>query len=94
MRLFEAARLRRADHLRRWPGLDDLFRPGQEILIARDAEDVARYLSALDAADAAEIGGRGRRRVLAEHTADHRARELEGYVAELRQEGRGSTARR
>jgi spore maturation protein CgeB len=94
VRLFEAAACGVPIISDDWPGLVDLFRPHHEILIARNAEDVVHYLTALDAADAAEIGARARRRVLAEHTADHRARELEGYVAELRQEGRGSSARR
>jgi spore maturation protein CgeB len=88
VRLFEAAACGVPIISDDWPGLADLFKPHHEILIARSADDVTHYLSTLDAADAAEIGARARRRVLAEHTADHRARELEGYVAELRQEGR------
>ncbi|HVT10469.1 MAG TPA: glycosyltransferase [Polyangia bacterium] len=91
VRLFEAAACGVPIISDDWPGLAELFRPHHEILIARNAEDVVHYLSALDAADAALIGARARRRVLAEHTADHRARELESYVAELRQEGRGSS---
>jgi len=84
VRLFEAAACGVPIISDDWPGLSELFRPHHEILIARTADDVAHYLRTLDPAESAQIGARARRRVLAEHTADHRARELESYVSELR----------
>jgi spore maturation protein CgeB len=84
VRLFEAAACGVPIISDDWPGLASLFRPHHEILIARCADDVAHYLEALDPDEVARLGLRARRRVLAEHTADHRAEQLSGYVAELR----------
>jgi spore maturation protein CgeB len=72
-RLFEAACCGSpilSDH---WQGLDAFLEPGREILVADDTEQA---LAALDRSDAdlAQIAARARERVLAEHTADHRAR--------------------
>ena len=56
-------------------GLDAFFEPGREILVAESADDV---LAALDRSDEdlRPIAARARERVLAEHTADHRAAQL------------------
>jgi spore maturation protein CgeB len=84
VRLFEAAACGVPIISDDWPGLSTLFRPHHEILIARCADDVIHYLEGLDPREAVRVGQRARARVLAEHTALHRATELEGYVAELR----------
>jgi spore maturation protein CgeB len=94
VRLFEAAACGVPIISDDWPGLAELFRPHHEILIARSGDDVVHYLTALDPAEAAQIGARARRRALAEHTAARRALELESYVAELRARGRGSSMKR
>ncbi len=65
-----------------WPGLDAFFRPGREILVADSADDVLGYLRDLPEAERLRIARRARRRVLAAHTADHRAGTLETYLAE------------
>jgi spore maturation protein CgeB len=65
-----------------WPGLDEFFRPGQEILIARTADDVRLILRELPEARRTAIAEAARQRVLGNHTGDHRAAELEGYAAE------------
>ena len=72
-----------------WDGLDTLFEPGREIIICKDADDV---LAALDLPEANRraIANAYRRRVLAEHTGDHRARELEDYLISARKTERGS----
>ncbi|HVV51841.1 MAG TPA: glycosyltransferase [Polyangia bacterium] len=85
VRLFEAAACGVPIISDDWPGLAALFEPGREILIARRAEEVAGYLTSLSPAEAARIGMRARQRVLAEHTAEDRAVQLESYVAELRE---------
>jgi spore maturation protein CgeB len=84
VRLFEAAACGVPIISDEWPGLAKFFRPHHEILIARRADDVVHYLTGFDDEEAARVGQRARHRVLAEHTADHRAEQLEGYVAELR----------
>ena len=81
VRLFEAAACGVPIISDWWDGLDSLFEPGREILIAEKSADVLRFLRKSDD-DRKRIGARARARVLAEHTATHRARELESYVAE------------
>ena len=68
-----------------WKGLETLFRPDLEILISESARDTLRILSEVPERVRRQIGRRARRRVLAEHTAEHRAIQLEGYAAEARQ---------
>ena len=83
VRLFEAAACAVPVISDRWAGLGSIFVPDREILVADTAEDVIAYLTTLSAERRREIGERARARVLAEHTAEHRAEELERYVAEL-----------
>jgi spore maturation protein CgeB len=81
VRLFEAAACAVPIISDWWDGLDSLFEPDSEILIAESSADVLRYLRISDD-DRRRIGQRARTRVLEEHTAAHRAEELERYVAE------------
>jgi spore maturation protein CgeB len=83
VRLFEAAACAVPIISDWWEGLDELFEVGREILIARSGDDVMRYLRELDEEERRAIGRRARERVLREHTAAHRARELESYYAEV-----------
>jgi spore maturation protein CgeB len=66
-----------------WDGLERFFVPGKEILVADDAQQVVRYLTEIGEEERRAIGERARRRVLAEHTAERRAEELETYAHEL-----------
>lgn len=63
-----------------WDGLDSLFEPGKEILVVRSPADVTRILQDLPEAERRSIGVRARRRALSEHTAAHRAAQLETHV--------------
>ncbi|MDP9415168.1 MAG: glycosyltransferase [Pseudomonadota bacterium] len=58
-----------------WEGLDRFFEPGAEILIARSREDAVAALD-LPEEETLQIARAARERVLAEHTSEHRAREL------------------
>lgn len=85
VRLFEAAACGTpmvSDH---WEGLDKFFSDGREIRIARSA---AEMLAALELAEAERVGiaEAARRKVLAGHTADHRAAELEELLFEAAEE--------
>jgi spore maturation protein CgeB len=83
VRLFEAAACGTpiiSDH---WDGIDTLLQPGREILIARSSREVLEWIRDLPEAERTALGSRGRARVLAQHTAAHRATELEGYALEL-----------
>jgi spore maturation protein CgeB len=77
VRLFEAAACAVPVLSDAWEGLDAFFAPGEEILI----EDVEAAL-ALTAEQRARMGARARERVLAEHTAQRRAEQLEALVGE------------
>jgi spore maturation protein CgeB len=81
VRLFEAASCGVPIISDPWDGLDTLFRPGREIVIAHTPDQVLATL-ALPEPRRTSIGHGGRKRVLAEHTAAHRARDLERLVLE------------
>ncbi len=84
VRLFEAAACATPIISDRWAGIESLFRPGSEILLADTAEDVLVLLTGMDEAERSAIGRRARQRVLAEHTAAHRAAELVAALADAR----------
>lgn len=83
VRLFEAAACGVPVISDRWPGLEDLFEPGREILVARSAAEVIRLVREMPERDRRAIGLRARERALAAHTAGHRAEALERYTREL-----------
>jgi spore maturation protein CgeB len=80
-RLFEAAASGAAILSDSWPGLEEFFTPGSEILVA-DTTDQA--IAALDLSDGelARIARAAQERAAQEHTADHRVRELECLLAQ------------
>ena len=82
VRLFEAAACGTPIISDAWDGFDQFFRPGEEALVTRSADDVLRYLRELDEPARRQIGRRARERVLASHTAAHRAAEFEAHVLE------------
>jgi spore maturation protein CgeB len=80
VRLFEAAACGVPILSDPWDGLGELFEPGRELIVVHDTDDVMR---ALRRSDGKDIGHRARARVLAAHTAAHRAAALEQYVREV-----------
>ncbi len=86
VRLFEAGACARAIISDAWPGIETLFVPGEEILLAQSAEAVLDILGGVSPAARARIGQAARRRVLNEHTADHRAQRLHELVAQTAHE--------
>ena len=79
VRLFEAAACATPIVSDRWDGLDQLLAPDREIVLA---DTTAQVLDALERPDAVTIGEAARARVLAEHSATHRAQELEHHLAQ------------
>jgi spore maturation protein CgeB len=60
-----------------------LFTPDTEILIADSAAQVTDILCHLPDEQRRQIAANARKRVLTHHSADHRARQLEDYYAEV-----------
>jgi spore maturation protein CgeB len=78
-RLFEAAACETPIISDSWPGLENFLTPGEEILVADSSEDVVNALL-LNPEELRRVGRAARERVLAEHTAEHRGRELTGLL--------------
>lgn len=74
-RLFEAAACGSVIASDTWPGLEQFFTPGEEIVPVEDAGDVLRTLSAANQ-ELARIAARARQRTLDENTGDRRAESL------------------
>ena len=81
-RLFEAAACGVPILSDAWPGLEDFFAPGREILIATDA---AQATAALDLApgELTPIARAARERVLDEHSSARRAQQLIALIEEV-----------
>jgi spore maturation protein CgeB len=78
-RLFEAAACGAPLVSDAWEGLDEFFTPGEEILVAGGPDDIVRAMAMSDA-ERTRMARAARERVLAEHTAAHRADELVGLL--------------
>jgi spore maturation protein CgeB len=83
VRLFEAAACGTPVISDAWDGLGEIFTVGSEILVARTPEESLSYLQDIAEQEARAMGRRARARVLAEHTAEKRAEQLERYVLEV-----------
>ncbi|MGH9457356.1 MAG: CgeB family protein [Thermoanaerobaculia bacterium] len=82
VRLFEAAACAVPIVSDSWPGLDDFFEPGREIVLCESPEQVVETIHDMPEEERRAIGARARERVLRNHTAAHRALELERYYTE------------
>lgn len=76
-RVFEAAGAGACVITDAFEGVEQFLSPGEEILVARDGDEVCRHLAALTPEHALQIGQRARERVLAQHTYALRAEQLE-----------------
>jgi spore maturation protein CgeB len=83
VRLFEAAACGTAIVSDRWAGIESLLVPGEEILLAASAQEVVDILRTTTEKQRLQLSVRARQRILAEHTAAHRAEQLEGYAFDL-----------
>ncbi len=81
-RLFEAASCGTPLISDRWEGLDEFFTPGEQVVLARTAEDVTAAMGLSDA-ERLRIAAAARERTLAEHTAAARVRTLEALLVSL-----------
>jgi spore maturation protein CgeB len=76
-RVFEAAGAGACLISDEWEGVEDFLTPGEEVLVAADGAEVAELLTGLDPARARAIGEAALERVLAEHTYERRAAQVE-----------------
>jgi spore maturation protein CgeB len=82
-RLFEAAACAAAIVSDDWAGLDAFFDPSEELVIAHTTDEALATL-ALPAARARSVGEAARARVTAQHTAAHRAQDMEELLGGAR----------
>lgn len=82
-RVFEAAGAGACLITDAWEGIELFLTPGEEVLVARDGQDVAEHLQALTPERARAIGEAARQRIASEHTYARRAAEVDAL---LRQE--------
>ncbi|UPK30864.1 CgeB family protein [Bradyrhizobium sp. 195] len=93
VRLFEAAACGTPIVSDRWPGIETILKPSREILLASGPHEVVEILRDMPEEQRRTIAHNARRRVLAEHTSDHRASQLESYYVEASARRRRKTAR-
>ncbi|MBV8102125.1 MAG: glycosyltransferase [Verrucomicrobia bacterium] len=79
-RMFEAAGAGACLITDRWQGLDHFLEPEQEVLVANNGAEVAAILEDLDPEHARQIGEAARQRVLASHTYEKRALEVQAVL--------------
>lgn len=91
VRLFEAAACGVPIISDTWPGLEQLFTPGEEIVVAPSTHQVLQVLGSMPEEQRQHMVRRARARVLAQHTAGHRARQFEQLVRAVQAE-KGATA--
>jgi spore maturation protein CgeB len=76
-RVFEAAGASACLITDAWVGIENIFEPDEEILVAHGGEEVAAHVVDLTPDRAREIGQAAHRRVLAQHTYAQRAAQLD-----------------
>jgi spore maturation protein CgeB len=80
VRLFEASACGAAILSDPWPGLEEFFTPGEEILLPRNSQEVITILESLSDEERVRMGCRARQRTLDQHTSVHRAAQFEAIV--------------
>jgi hypothetical protein len=82
VRLFEAGACAAPVISDWWEGLDSIFEIGREVLVSGGPEQTLRYLRDVGDEQRLSVGQAARARVLAEHTPEQRALQLERYWKE------------
>ncbi|HEX6923849.1 MAG TPA: glycosyltransferase [Longimicrobiaceae bacterium] len=80
VRLFEAGACGAAILSDFWPGIDQLFVPGQELALPETTEAACALLEDTHPDDRRAMGAALRSTIVAEHSAQRRADELESYL--------------
>jgi spore maturation protein CgeB len=86
-RVFEAAGAAACLITDAWEGIEMFLTPDEEVLVARDGQDVADHVAALSPERARAIGKAALARILAEHTYAHRGEQVDAlFRAEAERE--------
>lgn len=80
VRLFEAAACATPIISDDWPGLAEIFRPNDEIVIAHESSDVIECLQSMSDTERQRLAANARARAIAEHSSARRAEQLERYI--------------
>lgn len=83
-RVFEAAGAGACLVTDQWAGIEEFLEPDREILVAANGEEVSAHVADLSPERAKAIGAAARRHVLAEHTYDQRARQVDEILSGMR----------
>jgi spore maturation protein CgeB len=79
-RVFEAAGAAACLITDSWEGIELFLKPDEEVLVARDGQDVVDHVRALTPERARQIGDAALKRVLGEHTYAHRGAEVDALL--------------
>jgi spore maturation protein CgeB len=63
-----------------WAGIDEIFVPGEDLILVREPDDVLQTLLEVPESRRLALAAALQRRVCSHHTAAHRAAELEAYL--------------
>jgi spore maturation protein CgeB len=89
-RVFEAAGAAACLITDAWEGIEQFLEPDEEVLVARDGQDVADHVAALTPERARAIGAAALNRVLAEHTYARRGAQVDSIWREILQPERSA----
>jgi spore maturation protein CgeB len=79
-RVFEAAGAGACLITDYWEGIELFLEPDQEVIVARSGAEVADWIGSLTPEASRQIGRAAQRKILAEHTYDHRAAQVEALL--------------
>ncbi len=79
-RVFEAAGSGACLFCDAWPGIEQFFAPGKELLVIHSADDIVKALRNYPDTAARQIGSAFRARALADHTYRQRALEFDRFI--------------
>jgi spore maturation protein CgeB len=82
-RVFEAAGAGACLLTDAWEGIELFLEPDEEVLVVRDGRDVAEAVGRMTPESARKIGLKAQQRILAAHTYDHRAEQVEQVLGVL-----------
>jgi len=89
-RVFEAAGAGACLITDAWTGVEQFFEPGDEVLVARSADDIVSYLRDISSADARRIGSAMHARALRDHVYESRAKLVDMILREASRSRRKS----